>query len=109
MAFISHLCTVLSGTCSWLADALDCRVKVQSERILNPMHTEPPDTPDADIVAMPVHSSLDDFEARKAEDIYQSLRQRRRQQREEWAGRERRRAETRASAKVHNLTQIESA
>ena len=86
-----------------------CRVKVHSERILNPMHTEPPDTPDADIVAMHVHSSLDDFEARKAEDIYQSLRQRRRQQREEWARRERRRAETRASAKVPNLTQIDSA
>jgi hypothetical protein len=73
------------------------------------MHTEPPDTPDADTVTMPVHSSLDDFEARKAEDIYQSLRQRRRQQREQWERRERRRAETRASAKVYNPTQTDSA
>ena len=45
-------------------------------------------------------SSLDDFEARKADEIYQSLRQRRRQQREEWQRRERRRAELRGTAKV---------
>ena len=45
-------------------------------------------------------SSLDDFEARKADEIYQSLRQRRRQQREQWQRRERRRAELRGTAKV---------
>ena len=45
-------------------------------------------------------SSLGDFEARKADEIYQSLRQRRQHQRSEWERRERRRAETRATAKV---------
>ena len=51
-------------------------------------------------------SSLNDFEARKAEEIYQSLQQRRQQQRDEWERRERRRAETRATAKVQTLLQI---
>ena len=45
-------------------------------------------------------SSLYDFEARKADEIYQSLRQRRQQQREKWQRKERRRAELRSTAKV---------
>ena len=50
-----------------------------------------------------MRSSLDDFEARKAQEIYQSLQQRRRQQRDEWESRERRRAEMRATAKVATM------
>ena len=53
-------------------------------------------------------SSLDDFEARKADEIHQSLRQRRQQQRSEAERRERRRAETRAAAKVFPLPRIAS-
>ncbi len=51
-------------------------------------------------------SSLDNFEARKAEEIHQSLQQRRQQQRDEWERKERRRAETRAIAKVPVLAYI---